>query len=326
MKPMNWQIHKFVTGGLILASLLGLGLQKAQAQSFPANPVELTVPFAAGAAPDAVARSLAEGMSKLLGQQVVVVNRPGAGGAIGYKYVQARKADGYALVLNSNSVSTTYHAGMMPFDYSAFQPIARVTIELPVLAVQASTTQHNLKDIVAYAQQNPGKLRVGNTGVGSHMHLTSDAFFSGQAVEVVQVPFPTTSHITSLLGGHIDAVVTLPGSLAQHVKAGTLRVLGVLGSAREPVFPAIPTANEQGYRFQSDLWRGVAAPKGTPADVVARLEEAIRATVMSPEFRQQGEKFGFLPAFQPVDVFTKTIVTEDAVIARMMAKPGSPSR
>ncbi len=323
---MNIHAHKCLVGSMWLAWCLGIASGNSNAQTFPAAPIELTVPFAAGAAPDAVARSLADGMGKLLGQQVVVMNRPGAGGAIGYKYVQARKADGYSLVLNSNSVSTTYHAGMMPFDYSAFQAIARVTIELPVLAVQASTPQHNLREILAYAQQNPGKLRVGNTGVGSHMHLTSDAFFSGQSVDVVQVPFPTTSHITSLLGGHIDAVVTLPGSLAQHVKAGTLRVLGVLGSAREPVFPAIPTANEQGYRFQSDLWRGVAAPKGTPADVVARLEEAIRATVMSPEFRQQGAKFGFLPAFQSMDVFTKTIITEDAVIAKMMAKPGNPPK
>ncbi len=309
---------------LAAVALLGPPEREARAQAFPANPIELTVPFAAGAAPDAVARALADGMSKLLGQQVVVMNRPGAGGAIGYKYVQSRKPDGYTLVLNSNSVSTAYHAGMMPFDYTAFQPIARVTIELPVLAVQASAPYANLKDVVAYAKQHPGQLRVGNTGVGSHMHLTSDAFFTGQASDVTQVPFPTTSHVTSLLGGHIDAIVTLPGSIAQHTKAGTIKVLGVLGSAREPVFPAVPTANEQGYTFQSDLWRGIAAPKGTPPEVVARLETAIRTTVQSAEFRQQGERFGFLPAYQPTDVFTKTIITEDAVIAKMMAKTATP--
>ena len=310
----------------VAALVLVSAVTGACAQTFPSNPIELNVPFTAGTAPDAVARALAEGMSKQLGQQVVVVNRPGAGGAIGYKHVQSRKPDGYTLVLNSNSVSTAYYAGMMPFDYSAFQPVARVTIELPVLAVQTGAPLNSLKDIVGYARQNPGKLRVGTTGIGSHMHLTSEAFFNGQTAEVTHVPFPTAGHVTSLLGAHIDAVVTLPGSLAQHVKAGTLKVLGVLASAREPVFPAVPTATEQGYNFQSDLWRGVAAPKGTPPEVIARLEEVIRRTVTSPEFKQYGDRVGFLPAFQPAEVFAKTIVAEDAVIAKMMTKAGIPSQ
>jgi len=291
-------------------------------ETFPARPLELIVPFAAGNAPDAVARALAEGMSKDLGQQVVVVNRPGAGGAIAYKQVQAKKPDGYAMVLNSNSISTVYHSGLTPFDYSAFDPVARVTIELPVLALQASSPLNSLKDVLAHVKKNPGAFRVGSSGVGSHMHLTSVAFFGGQSAEVTQVAYPTTGHVAALMGGHIEAIVTLPGSVAPNVKGGALKVVGALASAREPVFPDVPTAKEQGYDFQSDLWRGVTVPKGTPPAVIARLEDAVRKTVGSAEFRQMGERMGFLPAFQGSAEFGRMMATEDVQIGKVMARAG----
>lgn len=306
----------------LAGSALLLSAPAVLAEAFPARPLELVVPFAAGNAPDAVARTLAEGMSRELGQQVLVVNRPGAGGAIAYKFVQAKKPDGYTMVLNSNSISTVYHSGLTPFDYSAFDPIARVTIELPVLAVQENSPHNNLKDVLSYAKKNPNAFRVGSSGAGSHMHLTSVAFFGGQSAEVTQVAFPTTGHVTALMGGHIEGIVTLPGSVSPHVKSGSLKVLGALASAREPVFPDIPTAKEQGYDFQSDLWRGVTVPKGTPPAVVARLEEAVRKTVASPEFRQMGERMGFLPAFQGSAEFGRSMASEDAQIGKVMTKAG----
>lgn len=308
---------------LALAPLGLIAPAAALAQAFPAaKPIELVVPFVAGTAPDAVARGLAEGMGRQLGQSVVVVNKPGAGGAIGYKYVQSAKPDGYTLVLNSNSVSTGFHGGMMPFDYTAFDSLARVTVEFPVLAVRADSPLANLKDATTYVRQNPGAWRVGSTSIGSHMHLTSLSFFNDQNAEVTHVPFATSGHVTSLLGGHIDAVVTLPGSVAGQVKAGQLKVLGVLGSTREPVFATVPTALEQGIKYQSDLWRGIAAPKGLPPAVAARLEDAIAKAVASPEFKQLSEKVGFLPAYQNSDAFTRMIAADDAQIAALMKKNG----
>ncbi len=306
----------------LVGSVLSASATGVLAQAFPSKPLELNVPFAAGTAPDSVARSLAESMSRDLGQQVLVVNRPGAGGAIGYKYVQSRKPDGYTMVLNSNSISTVHYSGLTPFDHTAFDPVARVTLELPVLVVQSSSPLNSLKDVLTYTRQNPGAFRVGSSGVGSHMHLTSVAFFSGNSAEVTQVPFPTTGHVPSLMGGHIDAVVTLPGTVAANVKSGALKVVGALSTTREPVFPEVPTAKEQGYDFQSDLWRGITVPKGTPPAIVARLEDAVHKAVVSPEFRQMGERMGFLPAFQGGAEFGRTIASEDAVIARVMAKAG----
>jgi len=294
----------------------------AAAQDFPAKPVELTVLFPAGSSADVVARVLAEGMSRQLGQPVTVVNRPGAGGAIGYKHVQAQKPDGYAMVFNSNSISTVHYSGLTPFDYKAFDPVARVTVELPVIAVKGDAPWNSLKDLTEYARKNPGALKVGNSGIGSHTHITGVGFFNDQGVEVNHVPFGAAQVVTSLVGGHIDAIVQLPGALAPLVRAGNLKVVGVLASQREPAFPNVPTAIEQGMRFQADMWRGIAVPRGTPRTVVAKLEQAVRAAVSTPEFKAQGEKLGFAPAFQPATDFGPTIAADDQLLSRAMEKAG----
>lgn len=304
-----------------LAMLAGLALVAA-AQDFPTKPIEMTVLFPAGSSADVVARVLADGMSRELGQPVTVFNRPGAGGAIGYKWVQGQKADGYSIVFNSNSISTLHYSGLTPFDYKAFDPIARATVELPVIAVKGDAPWKDLKDLVEYAKKNPGQLKVGNSGVGSHTHITGVGFFNDQHVEVTHVPFGAAQVVNSLLGGHIDAVVQLPGALAPLVKSGNVKVLGVLASQREPAFPNVATATEQGMKFQADMWRGLAVPRGTPKPVVARLEQAVRAAVNTPEFKAQGDKLGFAPAFQPAADFGATVAADDQLLARAMDKAG----
>lgn len=303
-------------------ALLALSWFHAAAQDFPVKPVELTVLFPAGSSADVVARVLADGMSRQLGQPVTVVNRPGAGGAIGYKYVQGQKPDGYTMVFNSNSISTVHYSGLTNFDYKAFDPVARVTVELPVLAVKADAPWSNLKDLMDYARQKPGALRVGNSGLGSHTHIAGVGFFNDQNVEVTHVPFGAAQVVTSLLGGHIEAVVQLPGALTPLVRAGNLKVLGVLASQRDPAFPNVPTAVEQGMKFQADMWRGIAVPKGTPQSVVTRLEQAVRTAVNTPEFKAQGEKLGFAPAFQPASDFGTTIAADDQLLSKAMDKAG----
>jgi tripartite-type tricarboxylate transporter receptor subunit TctC len=294
----------------------------AAAQDYPAKPVELIVLFPAGSSADVVARVLADGMSKQLGQPILVVNRPGAGGAIGYRYVQSQKPDGYTLVFNSNSISTVHYSGLTNFDYTAFDPVARVTVELPVLAVKANAPWNNLRDLIDYARKNPGALRVGNSGIGSHTHITGVGFFNEQHVEVNHIPFGAAQVVSSLLGGHIDAVVQLPGALTPLVRAGNLKVIGVLASQRDPAFPNVPTALEQGMSFQADMWRGLAVPKGTPKPVVAKLEQAVRAAINTPEFKVQGEKLGFAPAFQPAADFGTTIAADDRLLSKAMDKAG----
>src|SRR5262245_5472380 len=242
---------------------------------------------------------LAQGMTKPLGVNVIVVNRPGAGGAIGYKYVASQTPDGYALVWNSNSISTTYHSGQLGFDYRAFDPVARVLVESPVLAVRADAPWKTLAEFLADAKARPGKVTVGNSGIGSHTHISSAALFKAAGVEVIEVPYAAAQVVPNLIGGHIDAVVQLPGALATHVKAGTVRLLAALIPQRDPALPDVPTAIEQGVNVSVEAWRGIAVPRGTPAPVVTALEAAIRKTSAAPEFVQACEKLGIRPAYMP---------------------------
>jgi putative tricarboxylic transport membrane protein len=175
---------------------------------------------------------------------------------------------------------------------------------------------------VQQARANPGKLTVGNSGTGSHTHFSSVWLFSAAGAQVVDVPFGAAQVVPSLLGGHVDGVVQLPGALAGHVKSGTVRVLVALSAARDPAFPDVPTAREQGVNAAAELWRGVAVPRGTPPRVVERLEEAIRRTVVSPEFTGAAAKLLVTPAFAPAAEFGKLIAQEDVEIARSIAALG----
>jgi len=308
---------------------LAIALLFAVAQAAPAQgefpgkrPIEFVVLFPAGTSADVTARVLAEGMGRQLGTQIVVVNRPGGGGAVGFKYAVQQAPDGHHLVWSSNAISTTYHTGMLPFDYKSFLPVARVQVETPLLFVRSEAPWKALRDILRQAKASPGTLTVGNSGFGSHTHLSSVWLFKAAGFQVVDVPFNAAQVVPSLLGGHVDAVVQLPGALAGHVKAGTVRALVAMSGARDPFFPDVPTAREQGMNLSAELWRGVTVPKGTPPRIIARLEDAIRKTVASPEFTRATEKLLVAPAFLPAAEFGKMIATEDAEIGRTVKALG----
>jgi tripartite-type tricarboxylate transporter receptor subunit TctC len=292
----------------------------AQEPQFPKRgPIEITVLFPAGSSADVAARLLADGMSKQLGQSVVVFNRPGAGGAIGYKHVAGQKADGYSLVWNSNSISTTYHSGQLNFNYEAFEPVAQVLVESPVLAVPSASKYKTLADVVAAAKAKPKTITIANSGTGSHTHFTSVALFKAAGAEVIDVPFAAAQVIPSILGGQVDAGVQLPAALAGNVKGGQMRLLAAMTAKRDPAFPDVPTAREQKLDVALELWRGIAVPKGTPKPVIAALEAAINKTVASKEFAEGSEKLGARPAFLSASDFGKVVAKEDSDIAKLMA-------
>lgn len=284
--------------------------------------IEMTVLFPAGTSADVTARVLAQGMAKQLGANILVVNRPGAGGAVGYKFVAAQKPDGYHIVWNSNSISTTYHSGQSPHDYRAFDPVARVLVESVVIAVKSDARWKTLKDLIAEARSRPGTVTVANSGIGSHTHLSSVALFRAAEAQVNDVPYAAAQVVPNLMGGHVDAAVQFPGALAGHVAGGRVRVLALLTTQRDSLFPDVPTARELGFDVALDAWRGIAVPRGTPPAVIAVLEKAIRETVQSPEFVSAAEKLYVRPGFLPAAEFAKMIATEDANIARVMEQIG----
>jgi tripartite-type tricarboxylate transporter receptor subunit TctC len=304
-----------------LVLLLGLVAFSAAAQeaSFPNRaPLEITVLFPAGSSADVTARMLADGMSRYLNQRVLVVNRPGAGGAIGYKYVAAQKPDGYSLVWNSNSISTTYHSGQLGFDYQTFDAVARVLVESVVLAVRSDSRWRTLQDFVNEGKTKPKGINVGHSGIGSHTHISLAALTSKAGIEVNEVPYGAAQVVPNLVGGHVDAVVQLPAALAAPVKQGQVRLIAALIPSRDPALPEVATAREQGVDVSLEAWRGIAVPRGTPRAVIAQIESAIRNTVGSAEFVKASENLGVRPAFMPAEEFSALIAKEDAELARLM--------
>jgi tripartite-type tricarboxylate transporter receptor subunit TctC len=311
------------TVGAAAGAALMMASMAAVAQQFPAGkPVEMTVMFGAGSAADVTARHLAEGMQKALGVPVPVVNRTGGGGAIGYSHVQQQKADGYSIIWNSNSVSTNYHSGIMAFDYKAFDAVARVSVETPAIAVRSDAPWKTFKEFIDYAKANPGKVRIGNSGTGSHTHFVASALFGTADAKITNVPFGEGQAVVNLLGRRIEGVVQLPAALVPHVKSGDLRVLAVLGEERDPVFADVPTAKELGFPVALDMWRGIAVPTGTPKPVIAKLQDAVKQSVESPAFGEAGKSIGFIPAYLPSQDFAKLIASDDVKLAQLMDELG----
>ena len=307
--------------GLAL-SLAALLLAASAAAAFPTKPVELTVLFGAGSAADLLARKLAELAAKDLGQPVTVVNRTGAGGAIGYTHVKGQPADGHALVWNSNSVSTAFHAGNMKIDYTAFTGVAALTSEPVSLAVKTDAPWKDLRELLAFARAHPGQVRVGNSGRGSFTHLAAVALENRAGVKLTHVPFGRELAVTTVLGDKIEASVQLPAEIMTQVTGRQVRVLAVSGERRLGGLPDVPTFKESGVDLAMTLWRGVAAPKGTPAEVITRLERAFVAAAQSGEFREFAGRMGAAVEVIRARDFDRFIASDDREVASLMEQIG----
>lgn len=308
-------------GAAALAFTLGASADKSYAE-YPEKPVEMTILF--GSTANTIGQLLADLMSKNLSQPVVPVSRTGGGGAVGYKHVHSTPADGYNIVWNSNSISTSHYNGNIDFTYEDFTPIARVSTEVPALAVRTDSGWNSLSDMIEAVKKSDDKLKVGISGKGSFTHLTSVALLSAAGIgdKVIYVPYDRGRAPAELLGGRIDAAIQFPGQFASHAEAGTLKILAVTSDERIELLPDVPTAKEQGVDVNITMWRGLAAPKGTPAEVVSALEEAAKKATESEEFKKASEKIGFTLAYMPADKFGELIAEDDQKISKLMDELG----
>jgi tripartite-type tricarboxylate transporter receptor subunit TctC len=307
---------------LLLALIAGAPGPVSAQSAFPTRPLELTVLFGPGSGADLLARKLAELAARDLGQPVAVVNRTGAGGAVGYTHVKGQPADGYALVWNSNSVSTAYHAGNMKFDYTAFAGVAQLTTEPVSLAVKTDAPWKDMREFVAQAKANPGKMRVGNSGRGSFTHLVAVALDNLTGAKMVHVPFGRELAITTVLGDKIEASVQLPAEIMAQVTGAQVRILAITGDKHLPTLPGVPTFAESGVDVTLSLWRGIAAPKGTPEAVIARLERAFTAAAQSAEFREFASRLGAAVEIRGAREFDALMAKEDRELSALMEQIG----
>jgi tripartite-type tricarboxylate transporter receptor subunit TctC len=307
---------------VLAPALVALTLMAAPAAAFPDKPVELTVLFGAGSAADLLARKLAELAARDLGQPVPVVNRTGAGGAVGYTHVRGQSPDGHAVVWNSNSVSTAYHAGNMKFDHTAFAGVAAITSEPVSLAVKADAPWKDIGELMAHARANPGQVRLGNSGRGSFTHLVAVALENRTGTKLTHVPFGRQLAVTTVLGDKIEASVQLPAEIMAQVTGRQVRVLAISGDKRLASLPDVPTFKEAGIDLTMSLWRGIAVPKGTPEPVVARLERAFTQAAQSAEFRDFATRMGAVVELRGAKDFDAFIARDDRDISALMEQIG----
>ncbi len=280
--------------GLVAAAAL-LTMQ-ALAQSWPTKPVTLVVPNPPGGVVDTSARLLGEPLGKLLGQPVVIENKGGASGNIAYQQVAGAAKDGYTLLISYSA----YHVGnpslfsKLPWAQKDFVPVALLTAATNVIAAHPSVPSNNLKEFIAYAKANPGKLNFASQGNGSLSHVGTALLEQTTAIEMIHVPYKGSGPaIQDVLGGQVQVFMTTPPSVMQHVQAGKLKAYAVTGKTRHPGLPNVPTTAEAGLPgFELEAWVGLFAPAGTPPAVVQQLTEKVKAALATPEARAVADRTG----------------------------------
>lgn len=315
----HWLFFSFIL--LMVAGFVTAGPVMAK-DDWPTKQVDLVNPFGAGGAADVQARKLADIISKDLGQPLVVRNVTGAGGAIAYNEVRRSKADGYTMIWYSGAINTLASRKQIQFDYNAFDPIAGIGFETIAIAVNKTAPWKDFKEFVAYIKQNPGKVTIGNSGIGSVTHMVPVAMAAKAGTQVVHVPFGTGLAVAALMGGKIDASSQHPAEILSQVKAGEVRVLAVSSEKRIGLWPNVPTMKESGVDLVFNQWRGFAVPKGTPKPVIDKMSAIVKKAVEGKEWIDFTASVGTTPQYMDPVAFGKFVAEQDKITKDIMASAG----
>jgi len=271
----------FLVGGL---TVLINGV--ASAQPYPSRPLRLIVPSAPGGSPDINARELAHEVSKQIGQQIVVENRGGASGILGYEALQRATPDGYTFAYISNFIATnpSMYAKLSYDFFRDFQPVIFYFRGINILTVSPSLPVRSVKELIDLARAHPGKLKYGSSGIGATTHLSMELFKNMSGTDIVHVPYKGTQQsVTDLISGQIDIQCDNMASMLPLVRAGRIRALAVTSSKRSNAMPELPTLDEAGLPgYELSGWSGFAVPKGVPKEIVLRLNAEINKALASP--------------------------------------------
>jgi tripartite-type tricarboxylate transporter receptor subunit TctC len=281
---------------LICALACAFAVTASAQDSYPSKPITMVVPFPPGGVADIVGRPLAAQMEKTLKQPIVVVNRTGAGGAVGMASVAKAAPDGYTILMGLSSISifpvSDRINGKTPaYETKDFAPIALITADPTVLVVSADSPWKNLKEFVDSAKAYPGKINYSSSGVYGTLHVAMEIFANAAGIKLFHVPYQGGGPaLTALLGGQVHALASGPAPAVGQIKAGKMRALASWSTERLPLMPDVPTFKELGYDAEFYIWSGVFAPAAIPTPVLDRLRAAVREAATSPEFKGAMEK------------------------------------
>jgi tripartite-type tricarboxylate transporter receptor subunit TctC len=285
-------------GILLLTMCVTLASGAALAQAYPSKPIRLIVPFPAGGAVDISARAIGAELSRSLGQQVVVENRPGAGGNLAAEAAARAAPDGYTLFMATSAILAVNPVlyAKVPFDpIKDFAPISVVASSDNVLVVHPSVPAQTVGELIALAKANPGKYSYASSGSGSSTHLAAEMFKMMAGVDLLHVPYKGgPPGVVDLLAGQVNMIFDLVPSALPHIRSGKIRALGVAGVQRSPLLPGVPLISESGVPgYRSSVWFGLVAPAGTPAEIVSRLSADVAKGVRQAEFRDRLTGMGY---------------------------------
>lgn len=319
MTTLTRALRSATLSAAVLIAAAGTGL----AADYPTKPIELIVPYAAGGGTDLVARAFAEATKKHLPQSMGVVNKTGGGGAVGLTEIMAARADGYKVGMGTVEITLLPHMGIARFSVDDYTPIARLNAEPSAITVKADAPWKTVEEFLENAKANPGKVRIGNSGTGAIWHLAAEALQSKTGLTFNHIPFEGANPaVTSLLGGHIEAVSVSPAEVSSQVAAGQLRILAVMAEERSKTFPDTPTLKEKGIDVSVATWRGIVVPKKTPAAVVDTLRTASKAAAEEPAFRDQLAKMNLTYAYADGPEFGQVMQKDNAFFKDLMTKLG----
>lgn len=331
MKRISGSRRAFTAGTLSLAAVLAGGLAvatPAAAQNYPTRPITIIVPFPAGGTTDILARIVGQGLSKELGQPVVIDNRAGAGGNIGAALAARAPADGYTLFMGTvgtHAINAALYKNM-PYDHiKDFQPLSRVAMVPNLLVAHPSQPFKTVKELIAYAKDNPGKLNFPSSGNGTSIHLSGELFKSMTGIDMVHVPFRGSAPaVAALLGGQTAIMFDNMPSVIQHVRAGRLRPIAVTTAKRSPELPDVPTIAEAGVPgYEATSWFGMFTTAGTPAPVVSKVHGALMKVLADPEVKKQIAGQGAEPVAEKPEQFAQFIAAETAKWAKVVKASGA---
>ena len=269
----------------------------AQYGTYPSRPIKWVVPYTPGGITDTVTRLVAQRVQDAVGQPVVVENKPGANSIVGADLVAKSAPDGYTVltVIAAHAANATLYAGKLPFDpVKSFVPISLAASAPLILTVNNDFPAKDVKELIAYARANPGKISFGSSGVGASAHLTTEMLKQAAAIDMVHVPFKGTAPaLTALLAGDIQVLVDVPSSMMPHARAGKLRALGMFSAKRIAGAPEVPTLGEAGGpSLEGSTWVLFLAPAGTPREAVNRLSAEVAKILAAPDVRARFEQLG----------------------------------
>ena len=292
-----------------LASVVAHTTALAQAQTYPNRAVKIVVPFAAGGPADVYARFIAQRLTETLGQSYIIDNKPGAGSVIGTDIAAKSPADGYTLLLMSNThtVNETLIPNK-PFQLMRdFVAVAPINYSDLVLVANPKVPANNLKEFIAYAKANPGKLNYASSGPGTPYHMAGELFKSMAAIDMVHVPYKGSSGArTDVIGGQVDVMFDAVTTMAEQARAGKVKALATSGQRRSDVLPEAPTLNEAGVPgYEATIWLGLMAPIGTPKAIVDKLNETVSKIASQPDVKQAWNKQGAVPLIMNPVIFDK---------------------